>query len=112
MSISTNIYRTKDILHYIYDFDYKNPNELEDVMVNNPLNKALMCGSENIKLVILDTNKVSVASESTKKYLKVIQTEHEINKRWVEGYRIKYINDLRKDTYLFRNIKFDYETCR
>jgi len=112
MSVSTNIYRTEDFYYYVINSNYNNPNDLEDAMVQNPVDKSLMVASDEIKVVILDVNKVSIASEPTKKFIPKIQSEESINDKWINGYEIddNPLSDLRKDTFLFRNKVFRYRS--
>ena len=65
MSVATNIYRTKDLLNCISKLKFVHPNTLESAMVRNPINKPLMMGFDEIKVVELDINDINKTARKT-----------------------------------------------
>jgi hypothetical protein len=106
MGVATNIYRTKDLLNCISKLNFRHPNTLESAMIKNPINKPLMIGFNEIKVVEFDVNKVNKVQ-----YINLQESVKFFNNQWLNNMRIKKgpLKNLRKDLYMFRNINFEFE---
>jgi hypothetical protein len=106
MGVATNIYRTKDLLNCISKLNFRHPNTLESAMIKNPINKPLMIGFNEIKVVEFDVNKVNKVQ-----YNNLQESVKFFNNQWLNNMRIKKgpLKNLRKDLYMFRNINFEFE---
>lgn len=88
MSLDGHIFRTKDILPYIVNLNYINPNSLESVMAINPLNIPKMICYDKSIIVNNPCNKVQTNNYN---HYGNINQEY-LNNKFLDNYIIDMIN--------------------
>jgi len=106
MSSTMTIYRTCDLAILLNKLEFTNPNEMEDGMVACPINKPFIISCDEIKVVELSINIVSISSYQYSKY-----GVGDLNTKWLTGLCIdkEKLNNLREDTFTFYNAPIEFK---
>jgi len=88
MSIDGSIFRTEDIYPLVRDLPYENPNTMEGILANNPINKPYMICYRDSLVFNIPVNKVQTVNGN---HCGSIPAEY-LNKEFLSGKRISMAN--------------------
>ena len=88
MSLDAHFFRTKDIKPYLEKLNYNNPNSLEAILSNFPINKPYMMCFDKSKIINNPCNKVQTNNHNRHGNV----DSKFLNDKFLNGYRISLKN--------------------